>query len=120
MNFVFDEKKSTPLCEIMGRNKSDKGSININNIIYPLLAELFGEMEKTILLSKERYGISIKHIYLMNNDYKIGWLIESVQNKLMLPTQTIPLSTVLIPNQISQTFSQTLSSTLAVIATQIR
>jgi len=29
MNYLFDEKQSTPLCEIMGRNKSDKGSINI-------------------------------------------------------------------------------------------
>ena len=29
MNYLFDEKKSTPLCEIMGRHKSDKGSINI-------------------------------------------------------------------------------------------
>ena len=31
MSYIFDEKNSTPLCEIMGRNKSDKGSININN-----------------------------------------------------------------------------------------
>jgi hypothetical protein len=29
MNYLFDEKQSTPLCEIMGRNKSDKGSVNI-------------------------------------------------------------------------------------------
>ena len=29
MNYLFDEKKSTPLCEIMGRHGSDKGSINI-------------------------------------------------------------------------------------------
>jgi hypothetical protein len=29
MNYLFDEKKSTPLCEIMGRHKSDKGHINI-------------------------------------------------------------------------------------------
>lgn len=29
MNFVFDEKKSTPLCEIMGRYNSDKGHVNI-------------------------------------------------------------------------------------------
>ena len=29
--YDFDETKSTPLCEIMGRNKSDKGDININN-----------------------------------------------------------------------------------------
>jgi hypothetical protein len=31
MNYIFDEKIYTPLCEIMGRNKSDKGNININN-----------------------------------------------------------------------------------------
>ena len=29
MNFLFDEKKSTPLCEIMGRHRSDKGSKDI-------------------------------------------------------------------------------------------
>jgi hypothetical protein len=31
MDFIFDEKQSTPLCEIMGRNKSDKGSIDITS-----------------------------------------------------------------------------------------
>jgi hypothetical protein len=29
MEYSFDEKISTPLCEIMGRNRSDKGNINI-------------------------------------------------------------------------------------------
>jgi len=29
MNYLFDEKKVTPLCEIMGRNRSDKGCVNI-------------------------------------------------------------------------------------------
>jgi len=29
--YVFDEKKHTPLCEIMGRHNSDKGHINITN-----------------------------------------------------------------------------------------
>lgn len=31
MNFFFDEKQYTPLCEIMGRNQSDKGNIDIIN-----------------------------------------------------------------------------------------
>jgi len=31
MTYLFDEKLSTPLCEIMGRNRSDKGSINIRH-----------------------------------------------------------------------------------------
>jgi len=29
MNFVFNERTNTPLCEIMGNNKSDKGNRNI-------------------------------------------------------------------------------------------
>jgi len=29
MNYIFDETLETPLCEIMGRNKSDKGASNI-------------------------------------------------------------------------------------------
>jgi SAM-dependent methyltransferase len=29
MQYLFDENKSTPLCEIMGRHRSDKGSIHI-------------------------------------------------------------------------------------------
>ena len=31
MDFIFDEKKDTPLCRIMGLNRSDKGNININS-----------------------------------------------------------------------------------------
>jgi len=29
MNYLFDETTATPLCEIMGRNNSDKGHLNI-------------------------------------------------------------------------------------------
>lgn len=31
MSYSFDEKESTPLCEIMGRNKSDKGHVLIQS-----------------------------------------------------------------------------------------
>jgi hypothetical protein len=34
MDFVFDETQYTPLCEIMGRNRSDKGSINISESVH--------------------------------------------------------------------------------------
>ena len=111
-------EKSAEALKTIGLNP--KGSININAIVYPVLSELFNDVQKTILLAKERYNVSIKHIYLMNNDYKIAWLIESTQNKLLLPTQSLPLSTVLTPNSITQAFSQTLSSCLPVISTQIR
>ena len=31
MNYIFDENESTPLCEIMGRNRSDKGDKEIKS-----------------------------------------------------------------------------------------
>ena len=31
MTFLFDETQSTPLCEIMGRNRSDKGHLHIQS-----------------------------------------------------------------------------------------
>jgi len=34
MNFIFDETQYTPLCEIMGRNRSDKGSIHISESVH--------------------------------------------------------------------------------------
>ena len=34
MNYYFDEKQPTPLCEIMGRNKSDKGNKNISDSVH--------------------------------------------------------------------------------------
>lgn len=34
MKYSFNEKESTPLCEIMGRNRSDKGSINIESSLH--------------------------------------------------------------------------------------
>ena len=34
MNFTFDETQYTPLCKIMGRNRSDKGSINISESVH--------------------------------------------------------------------------------------
>lgn len=97
-----------------------QGSFNVSAVIYPVISELISELEKTLTLAKEKYHLNIKHIYLMNNDYKIGWFSETIQNKLMVPAQTIPLSTVLVPNQITQAFSQLLGTLLPVIATQVR
>ena len=34
MTYLFDETQCTVLCEIMGRNRSDKGHININNSLH--------------------------------------------------------------------------------------
>lgn len=99
---------------------SSNGSIQVYPIIYPVLNELFSELERTILLSQEKYRLNIKNIYVMNYDHSIAYFAETIQNRLSLPTQSLPLSSILVPNTITQTFSQTLSSFIPVIATHIR
>lgn len=99
---------------------STRGSVNVYSIIYPVINELLSEMERTILLTQERYHINIRNVFLMNYDNHIGYFHETVQKRLSLPTQSFPLTTLLVPNAITQTFSQYLSTFVPVIATHIR
>jgi len=97
-----------------------KGSINIYASIYPVLNEFFSEIEKTILMTKEKYHVQIKNIYLFNYESYIPLLNETIQSKVSLPTQPLPLSSILVPNPITQTFSRLLSTFIPVIATHLR
>jgi len=97
-----------------------KGSINIYATIFPVFNELNSEIEKTILMTKEKYNVQIKNIYLFNYDSHIALLHETIQSKVSLPTQSLPLSSILVPNPITQTFSHMLSTFIPVIATHLR
>lgn len=96
------------------------GSINIYPVIYPIINELLTEVEKTMLLAKERYNAVVKNIYTFNYDTYISGIHEAVQNKLNIPTQPLPISNILVPNQISQSFATNISSFVSVISGQIR
>ncbi|PIZ63330.1 hypothetical protein COY16_02300 [Candidatus Roizmanbacteria bacterium CG_4_10_14_0_2_um_filter_39_13] len=97
-----------------------QGSINIYATIFPVFNELITEIEKTILMTKEKYHVEIKNIYLFNYDSHISLLHETIQSKVSLPTQSLPLSSILVPNPITQTFSHVLSTFIPVIATHLR
>ena len=69
MNYLFDEKKSTPLCEIMGRNRSDKGSKNITTswhnyttFYYSIFKDLCDKQLRVFEL-----GIGTNNIYIKSN-----------------------------------------------------
>ncbi|KKQ38754.1 MAG: Type IV pilus assembly protein PilM [Candidatus Roizmanbacteria bacterium GW2011_GWA2_37_7] len=99
---------------------STKGSINIYATIFPVMNELFAEIEKTILMAKEKYHVSIQNVFLFNYDSYIALLHETIQSKVSLPTQSLPLSSILVPNLVTQTFSHMLSTFIPVIATHLR
>jgi len=74
MNFVFDEKQATPLCEIMGRNKSDKGHINITSSWHnytTLYYSIFKEMRNKKLRIFE-LGLGTNNVNIPSNMGKNG------------------------------------------------
>jgi hypothetical protein len=69
MNYIFDEKKSTPLCEIIGRNKSDKGNLNIINSLHNYTTfyySIFKNIQKEKLRIFE-LGLGTNNINLVGN-----------------------------------------------------
>jgi hypothetical protein len=69
MDFVFDEKQSTPLCEIMGRNKSDKGSINITSSWHnytPFYYRIFKDLRENSLRIFE-LGLGTNNVNVPSN-----------------------------------------------------
>jgi hypothetical protein len=74
MNYYFDYKQSTILCEIMGRNKSDKGNKNINYSQHNYTTfyySIFNKMSNKQLRVFE-LGIGTNNINLPSNMGKYG------------------------------------------------
>lgn len=74
MHFGFNEKQATPLCEIMGRNKSDKGDINILSSWHnytPFYYSIFKDMREKKLRVFE-LGLGTNHVEIPSNMGKDG------------------------------------------------
>ena len=69
MDFIFDEKQDTPLCEIMGRYGSDKGDVNINlswHNYTTFYYHIFNE-RRTEPLRVFELGLGTNNIYVPSN-----------------------------------------------------
>lgn len=69
MNFLFDVNISTPLCEIMGKNKSDKGDLNIKNSWHNYTT-FYYSIFKNLRLDKLNIfelGLGTNNIYIPSN-----------------------------------------------------
>ena len=74
LSINFDEKQSTPLCEIMGRHGSDKGSINITRSWHnytPLYFSIFKTLRERELRIFE-LGLGTNNINIPSNMGKDG------------------------------------------------
>ena len=118
MNFNVEDKKAIEILQKIGL--APNASINVSQVIDPLIVQISTELGKTIHLMKDRYQMDIKHVYLMNYDIYINNLHTVLQNRLSVPTMSIPLGNMFSPNPITQSFRHSLSSFLPVIAGHLR
>lgn len=118
LNLNITDAKAAELLKSIGL--SNAGGFNIYPVIYPLIQELCNEIVKVNVVVKERFGAVIKHIYMLNYDPMVAHLYETIQKKVLLPTQAFPLNQILIPNPITQSFQNNLSSFIPVISAHIR
>ncbi len=118
VNLNLKERQAFEAMQTIGLRPG--GSINIYPIIYPIINELLTEIEKTMLLAREKYNASVRNIYMYNLNDQVAGIGEAIQNKLNIPVQSFPIGQVLVQNPVSQAFSSSLSSFITVIAGHIR
>jgi len=118
LNLNLDDGKAMEALRTIGLKNN--ASVKIYPIIYPLMTEFVNEINRTVLLAKEKYNGSIKGIYLLNNDMNIANLHVTLQTITSLPVRTINVSNLFVPNPITQSFQNNLSAFLPVIAAHIR
>jgi type IV pilus assembly protein PilM len=118
MNLNLDDAKSLEALRSIGLKNN--ASVKLYPIIYPLVTEFINEINRTLLLAKEKYNGTIKKIYFFNNDTQIANLALTVQTITSVPVQSINLTPLLVANPITQSFQNNLSAFLPVIAAHIR
>lgn len=118
INLNWDDKKSAEALRTIGL--ADNASFNLNEIINPLLKELFNELEKIQILTHDRYGMKIDTIYLFNFSNHVAFLKEKLQEHFSINTQFLSLNGKLVNNHASKTFEKDISSFIATIAANLR
>lgn len=118
VNLNWEEQKVVEALKTIGLNPG--GSVNIEGLVSPILKELFHEMEKIMILARDRFAMKVDHIYLYNFESHIAGLPKKTESYFSLPSQTLPVQQFIKQSPIAQSFSKDLSSFVSVLSGSIR
>ena len=118
VNLNWDEKNTYEALKNIGLTQN--ATVDIYKIIYPIMKEMFRELEQFIQLAKSKYNLEVNKVYLFNFDSSIANFAPTIQSNMSVPTLPLPIGSILIPNVITQSFSSEISSFVSVIAAQIK
>jgi type IV pilus assembly protein PilM len=116
-NLNIDEAKASEALRTMGANPN--ASLNLDAIITPIIKQINREIDRFILISKDKYGLPVTEIYSFNFDNTIASFNQKLQAGLSLPIHTLTLDRLFYDNPLKKSFSNTLSSFISVIAGSI-
>ena len=117
-NLNWEEKKIYELLKTIGLNKN--GSYDIESIVAPLVKELLQEIEKMMILARDKYGLKVDRLYMLNFDQQIAMLDQKIQAYFSLAVTPLLLKDNLVNNTIAQSFAKDMSAFVPVIAGTIR
>ncbi len=118
VNLNLEEAKVLELLKQIGVTQS--GSVDIYKYLYPILKQLVDEVNKVIVLMKDRYNIQPSAIYLFNYNAYINQLESKIKELIGTETQSLMLESFIIKNAISQSFSSVLPAFIPLIAGSFR
>lgn len=118
INMNWDDLKTAEALRTIGM--SQNASYNISEIVTPLVTELLNEIEKLMILAKDRHSITIDSIQLCNFEGAVGHLSEVIEKRFSIKSSPVKLDNNLTPNQVSNAFAKDLSSFISVISANIQ
>jgi type IV pilus assembly protein PilM len=116
-NFNWDENKAMEALRNLGLGANS--SVNLDPIISPIIKEVAKEIDRFMLISRDKYGLATNKVFIYNYDTWINAFPAKLQETLSLPVTSLKLEGHIVGNTIQQSFSSSLSSFVSVIAGNI-
>lgn len=117
LNLQLQETKALELLKTIGFEQNS--SYDLRTYVAPILTELTGEIQKFILISKEKFQTDVDTVYLFNHGTSILSLDKELSTKLNIAVSPFSIQPFLINNPISNSFSHEMSSFISAIAGNI-
>jgi type IV pilus assembly protein PilM len=117
-NLELQDNKAMELLQSVGFEKN--GTYDLATFAGPLLRDLVNELTKFIVISKDKYNLPVKKMFLCNFDNRIHALDKKLNELLNMPVESLLMRDILVNNPISQSFSSKMSSFVSCISANIR
>ncbi|NTU73700.1 pilus assembly protein PilM, partial [Candidatus Roizmanbacteria bacterium] len=101
VNLNLSDQQCMEILKSIGLNPN--GSYQVDKITQPIMKELVSEIEKFIVLCKDKNGIEIKQIEAFNYNCVLQGLDEKLQANLGIPVQSLQLNTWLASSPLTKT-----------------